>query len=374
MFTISKKYNRTDREGVQMKVFLKILKAAGFVMVILVLLVSITLGVFTAAEYRPAETETVIADHSVESVLETGKSLTVVSWNCGYGALGDNADFFMDGGSSVYTADKDRVNRNLSDIRDKLSVLQPDFILLQEVDINASRSYGTDERTVLREAVPAGACEAFAYNFNALWVPYPVPMIGHVEAGLYTLSTAQARTAERISLPVPFSWPVRLVNLKRCLLVSRWPVKGTDRELVLINLHLEAYDSGEGKEAQTRRLVSFMQQEYAKGNYVIAGGDFNQRFTNIDSSAYPVFDGMWQPGEINSDAFGADFTLLMDNTTPTCRSLDRPWAGARADGFQFYLIDGFIVSANVTPDAVETLDFGFTCSDHNPVRMAFTLE
>ena len=40
-----------------MKVFLKILKAAGFVMVILVLLVSITLGVFTAAEYRPAETK-----------------------------------------------------------------------------------------------------------------------------------------------------------------------------------------------------------------------------------------------------------------------------------------------------------------------------
>jgi endonuclease/exonuclease/phosphatase family metal-dependent hydrolase len=207
-----------------------------------------------------------------------------------------------------------------------------------------------------------------------MYVPYPLPMIGHVESGLYTLSAAQARTAERISLPVPFSWPVRLVNLKRCLLVSRYPVKGSDKELVLINLHLEAYDSGEGKEAQTRQLVSFMQEEYAKGNYVIAGGDFNQRFTNIDQSAYPVYEGMWQPGEISADAFGSGFSLLMDNTTPTCRSLDKAWAGAEAEGFQFYLIDGFIISANITPEAVETLDFNFACSDHNPVRMTFTLE
>ena len=357
-----------------MKAIGKIIKVFGFVLLALVLLVVVALGVFTIAEYRPAATETIVADQDAESVLETGKSFTVVSWNCGYGALGDNADFFMDGGSSVYTADRDRVAANLSGIRDKLSALSPDLIMLQEVDINSSRSYGTDERTVLRGAVPEGATEVFAYNFNALYVPYPIPMIGHVESGLYTLSTARPRSVERVSLPVPFSWPVRLVNLKRCLMISRYPVRDTDRELVLINLHLEAYDSGDGKEAQTRQLVSFMQEEYAKGNYVIAGGDFNQRFTNIDQSAYPVYEGMWQPGEINAEDFGDNFKLLMDNTTPTCRSLDRPLAGADSEGFQFYLIDGFIVSANVTPDAVETLDFSFTCSDHNPVRMAFTLQ
>ncbi len=356
-----------------MKVFKRILKILGCVLLALILLVAAALGVFTIAEYRPADMEAVIEDHETEAVLETGKSLTIVSWNCGYGALGDNADFFMDGGSSVYTADRERVSSNLAGIRDKLSALSPDLILLQEVDINSSRSYGIDERTVLREALP-GASEAFAYNFNALYVPYPVPPIGHVEGGLYTLSAAQPRTAERISLPVPFTWPVRLMNLKRCLLVSRFPVKGSDHELVLINLHLEAYDSGEGKEKQTRQLVSLMQEEFGKGNWVIAGGDFNQRFSNVDQSAWPLYEGTWQPGEINTDAFGSDFRLLMDSTSPTCRSLDRPWAGEEKDGFQFYLIDGYIVSANVTPDAVETLDFSFICSDHNPVRMTFTLE
>ena len=356
-----------------MKIVGKILKILARVLLALLLIVALFLGVLTVFEYRPAETETVIADHPVDAVLETGKPLTLVSWNCGYGALGDNADFFMDGGSSVYTADKDRVNENLLGIRDKLSALSPDLILLQEVDINSSRSYGMDERNILRQALN-GASEAFAYNFNALYVPYPIPPIGHVEGGLYTLSSAEPRLAERVSLPVPFSWPIRLANLKRCLLVSRYPVKGSDQELVLINLHLEAYDSGEGKEAQTRQLVSFMRQEYEKGNYVIAAGDFNQRFTNIDQSAYPVYEGMWQPGEISAEAFGSDFSLLMDNSTPTCRSLDRALTGADLSTFQFYLIDGVIVSANVTPEAVETLDFGFSCTDHNPVRLTFTLE
>ena len=351
----------------------KLMKAVMGIVLALVLLVAAALGVFTIAEYRPGDLETVIAEHETEAVLETGTPLTLVSWNCGYGALGDNADFFMDGGASVYTADRDRVDRNLAGIRDALNALAPDLLVLQEVDINSSRSYGTDEREVLRQALP-GASEAFAYNYNALYVPYPLPMIGHVESGLFTLSRAEIRAAERVSLPVPFSWPIRLVNLKRCLLVTRFPVKGTDRELVLINLHLEAYDSGEGKEAQTRQLISLMQEEYAKGNYVLAGGDFNQRFSNIDQSAYPVYEGMWQPGGIEAEAFGSDFTLLADNRTPTCRSLDRAYAGADREGFQFYLIDGFIVSANIRAEEAETLDYGFACSDHNPVRLRFRLE
>ena len=356
-----------------MKIIGKVMKILACFVLSLVVLVAVALGVLSAAEYRPADTEIIVADHDTETVLETGRQMTIVSWNCGYGALGDNADFFMDGGSSVYTADRERVNANLSGIRDTLRALSPDLLIMQEVDINSARSYGTDERSVIREAFP-GASESFAYNFNALFVPYPVPPIGHVESGLFTMTSAEPRIVERVSLPVPFSWPIRLVNLKRCLQVSRFPVADSDHELVLINLHLEAYDSGEGKEAQTRQLVSFMQEEYAKGNYVIAGGDFNQRFTNIDQSAYPVYEGMWQPGEISADAFGSSFTLLADSAVPTCRSLDRPLAGTDKEVFQYYLIDGFIISGNIHAESVETLDCGFVCSDHNPVRMVFTLE
>ena len=142
---------------------------------------------------------------------------------------------------------------------------------------------------------------------------------------------------------------------------------------MLINLHLEAYDSGEGKEAQTRQLLELLRDEYGKGNYVIAGGDFNQVFSNVDSP-YPVYGGMWKPGIIDADTFMGGFSLLMDPAVPTCRSLDRAYAGENPEGFQFYMIDGFIVSGNVQVDGIETLDQGFVSSDHNPVRLRFALE
>ena len=183
-----------------MRFFRKVLKLITRIILALVLLLAVVLGVFTAAEYRPADTEVIIPDRSVEAVLTTGDPLSVVSWNCGYGALGDNADFFMDGGTSVYTADKERVDSNLSGIRDALKALNPDLVILQEVDINSARSYGTDERTILRDVLP-GASDSFAYNFNTLFVPYPLPPMGHVESGLYTLSAAAPRISERISLP-----------------------------------------------------------------------------------------------------------------------------------------------------------------------------
>ena len=352
----------------------KALKITGMILGILVGIVLIAVGVMTIAEYRPDETETVTAAHAVEEKIGTGEKLTLVTWNCGYGALGDNADFFMDGGSSVYTADEERVQQNLAGIRDALKEIGPNLILLQEVDIHSDRSYGIDEREILHEAMPDGT-DAFAYNFKALYVPYPIPPIGHVEGGLYTLTGAEARMAERISLPCPFAWPVRTVNLKRCLLVSRIPLQGSDHELVLINLHLEAYDDGEGKQKQTEQLQEYMMEEYLKGNYVIAGGDFNQRFSNADKDRFPVLDsGKWQPGDIDAAAFGEEFMLVTDENAATCRSLDKAYAGADKAHFQFYQIDGFIVSDNVQVESVKTRDdLDFRYSDHNPVVMEFTL-
>ncbi|MBO7530389.1 MAG: endonuclease, partial [Lachnospiraceae bacterium] len=104
---------------------------------------------------------------------KVGDELTVVTWNVGCGSLGDNADFFMDYGEMVYTADKDRVNRNLSGITETLTGLDPDIMLLQETDLDASRSYHTDETKVISDAFP-GFDYTFAYNFKVDIVPYPI--------------------------------------------------------------------------------------------------------------------------------------------------------------------------------------------------------
>jgi len=249
----------------------KLLRVLMRIVLLIVLLAAVLVLVLSLTEYKPADRETAAVTGSAAGTVSPGGTLNIVSWNIGYGALGDNTDFFMDGGSMVKSADRQRLEQNLNGIRDWLDAQAADVMLLQEVDAGSDRSERINEADFLARD-QSGAETAFAHNFKALFVPYPLPPIGHVESGLLTLSRLHMTGAERVSLPCPFSWPVRTVNLKRCLLVSRVPVTGTDRELVLINLHLEAYDSGEGKIAQTRQLAGLLKAEADKGNYVIAGG------------------------------------------------------------------------------------------------------
>ena len=295
-----------------------------------------------------------------------------MTMNIGYGALGDNADFFMDGGSMVFTADEERTRSNMDEIINTIQEENADLIMLQEADRDSARSNHIDEYSLLSQSLPDTA-HTYAYNFKVAFLPYPIPPLGKVNGGLATYSAFPISSAQRIQLPVPFPWPIRLVNLKRCLAVHRIPVEGSEHELVLVNLHLEAYDNGEGKEAQTKKLREFLQQEADAGNYVIAGGDFNQTFSNADVSAYPVYEGNWEPGILDADDFGEGWQVLMDTSLPTCRSLDQPYADADHSTFQYYAIDGFIVSENVKVQSVQTIQKDFVATDHNPVILEASL-
>ena len=77
--------------------------------------------------------------------------------------------------------------------------------------------------------------------------------------------------------------------------------------------------------------------------------------------------------DFNSDVFSDDFMFVMDNSTPSCRSLDRPY-DPTDDHFQYYLIDGFIISKNLAVENVETMDEGFKYTDHNPVKITVSFK
>lgn len=347
-----------------------------FLSTLLLIVLVAAVGLFgwlTATEYMPAPIEEAAVGHYGDTRPVTpGEELTVLSWNVGYGGLGKEADFFMDGGKQSKPADQNTVHRYLDGVSRVLAANAPDLVLLQEVDIDSSRTYGIDERRLLGASMRS---DCFALNYSCPFVPVPWPPIGKVNSGLYTMSNdLTIDAAERLSLPCPFSWPVRIANLKRCLLVSHLPVEGSDRELVLVNLHLEAYDDGEGKVAQTRQLREFIRGEYAKGNYVIAGGDFNQVFPG-SLELYPNrHPENWEPGVLDADLLPEGWTLAYDLTAPTCRLLNQPYDPLDTAGTQYYVIDGLILSPNVELKSVETLGEGFEYSDHNPVKLVVTLK
>ena len=104
---------------------------------------------------------------------------------------------------------------------------------------------------------------------------------------------------------------------------------------------------------------------------MIAGGDFNQVFSDYEHS-YPHYGNNWETPVINQARYD-DVTFNMDDTHPTCRLLNKKYKGADHDHFQYYMIDGFICTNNIVVDSVQTLDKDFKNSDHNPVLMNFHL-
>ena len=344
------------------------------------LLVFVTiLGYLTIDEYKPEEVEKLqVEDYGGKSI-KLDRNIRIMSWNIGYGALGDNADFFMDGGKMVNTASKERVRYNLDGIIDRIDEVNPDILIIQEMDRNSTRSHFVDEYEYIQRnssSYVAKNQSIFAYNFMVSFVPYPIPPIGKVEAGLATYSAFKISEATRISLPSSFKWPMSTGNLKRCLEVSRMPIEDSEKELVLINLHLEAYDNGEGKILQTNMLKELLKEELDKGNYVIAGGDFNQIFSNVDTSDYPFLAGTWKPGSIDVSEFDARLSFVTDASNPTARSLDKVYADVSdksPDKFQYYVIDGFIISDNIRLQNIRTHNTVFQYSDHNPISMDMML-
>lgn len=352
----------------------KVLKTIICILLVIVLAAAGLFSYLTITEFKPDPVMPVSVSGSAGGPAEIGSELNIVTWNIGYCGLGAESDFFMDGGSSVQSADKATSARYLSAAHDFLDTLSPDIAMLQETDVNSQRSYHVNQTEVLTRG-----SSAFAKNYSCDFVPFPWPPIGKVQSGVFTTSLYSIDFADRISLPCPFSWPVSTANLKRCLLASYIPVQtadGTvlaDKYLVIVNLHLEAYDNGEGKIAQTKMLREFMAEEYAKGNYVIAGGDFNQQFPGGAEEYDLHHPECWLPGDLDYSILPEGWNFAYDTSTPTCRLLNQPYDPSDVENTDYYVIDGFILSPNVELTYIKTVDLDFENSDHNPVNIHIRL-
>ena len=350
-------------------------KIAGVVLILIFLVVAaagVLVGYLSLREYKPADIEAVDVADEGGKMVRFGEAITVLTFNTGYGALDSGEDFFMDGGSGVNADSVEQVNANVTGISGIISDADADVVFLQEVDRDSNRSKHVNQAEIY-ESLRSDDSFAYATNFRCDFIPYPIPPIGKVEAGLVTLSRFQALEAERIALPTTYTWPVRVAQLKRCLLLERIPIHNSDKQLVLVNLHLEAYDDGEAKTIQTQVLANVLKSEYEKGNYCIAGGDFNQSLPSVDRDRYPVMDTQYfQAGVLDGSLFGPDWNFPADDSVPTARLLNQPYDPSDPLT-QYYMLDGFITSPNVQVNHVQTLDEGFKYSDHNPMLLNVTL-
>ena len=280
----------------------------------------------------------------------------------------------MDGGSQSRAWSKERLTANMDAIAGYLKQQDADFYLLQEVDTDATRSYHVDEREPLYAAL-FDKSSVFCQNYDSPYLLYPLTKPhGASQSGLLTFAPVNIAAANRVELPVEGGF-MKLLDLDRCYSVSRIPAEG-GKELVLYDLHLSAYTSdGTIATEQLKLLLADMQAEYEAGNWCVAGGDFNKDLLG-DSSLYfgaadkeyswaqPIPDGVFDNTDVTLVA-----PLDENAPVPSCRNADGPYH----EGQYVLTVDGFMVTPNVAVSAAEGIDTGFAYSDHNPVKMTFTL-
>lgn len=346
-------------------------KFIGWLIGIVILLLAALLGYVTVTDYKPQQQENLLIRHPQHKIIEVIRPFTITTMNIGYGGLDAGQDFFMDGGKNSRATSQAQVEKNLTTTTELLTELDSDIYLLQEVDVDASRSYSVDQVSAMQEAFPE-LSSVFAINYKVGWVPVPIfqPM-GKVESGLLSLSKFQINQQTRYDLPGKEDWPVQLFELDRAFVEMRMPVDN-GRELIVLNIHLSAFDKGgEIRKQQLQFLSNYLQAEAAKNNYIIVGGDWNHSLPGTDPLSHRAKQAWpeWLQ-TLPEDFTPQGFSWAINHTIPTVRTLDIPYE----PGTNFLaIIDGFLVSSNVEYSNVLTTDNQFASSDHHAVTATFKL-
>ena len=295
------------------------------------------------------------------TALTTGETYSALTYNLGFGAYTPDFSFFMDGGRSSWAKSKESVQNTIQGAGELIASYEPDFALLQEVDLDSTRSYHVNEYSILKTCL-SSYNSVFAQNYDSAFLFYPFTR--------YLVTDSLRR-----SFPVSTSFS-KFFDLDRCYSISRLPVDN-GKELVIFELHMSAYGNSDAiREGQIRMLADDMQKEYEAGNYVLCGGDFNHDLKaseddseNRESWAYP-FPRASLPDH---------FSFCIDQLTDEER--DSLWNSARNADMEYVpgetytvTLDGFIISDNIECVSYDNINTGYTYSDHDPVYLEFTLK
>ena len=335
----------------------------------LLLLIAIILVGFLSylsfSDYNPASVEKVEIQGNTANHTTLGDTITMITWNVGYGGLGLEQDFFFSGGKNVRPT-KELYESYIQGIENEVrNFNNPDFILIQEIDKESKRSYYENQVLRIAMSIPDYSY-GFATNYDTPFVPKPFfQPYGKCYSGIMSFAKSQPATAHRFKLAQDASWPYSLFMLKRCYLEMRYPTQD-GKDMVIINVHMSAYDDGTVRIKQMDTLREKLLKEYHAGNYVVVGGDWNQ----LPPDYKPLFSERNDLVTLNIERNFPEqgWTWACDLNVTTNRDINIPYQKGKV---KEVVIDYFLLSPNLQALNVQVIDLGFKYSDHQPVYIKF---
>lgn len=294
-----------------------------------------------------------------------GESMTVVTWNLGYGGLGRDSDFFADGGKRYLPPSRSAVVANRDAIAAWLGASGADVVLTQETARASVVNWWVEVKGAVDAALP-GHGQAFYADFRTRLLPPPL----RIRNGLATYGQSGLAGAELWPLPSdgdPYDGALRR---RYAALATR--VNGPGGCWTVVNLHTAAFDEGAAlRRRQIEAVLARAAEESAAGRRVIIGGDWNLRLVETGFAHTTRAEDLFWVHDFPDGLLPAGWRIAADPRTPTVRTNERAY---RPGENYTAVIDGFLVGPGVTVDAVEGIDLGFRSSDHQPVRLMVRAE
>lgn len=347
---------------------------AAIIALLILIVVGYVIYVF-AAYYRIDDNLELKWEERSDKTLSASGEYTALTYNIGFGAYSPDFTFFMDGGKESVAKSKDAVLTNVGGAIDLVSSYSPDFMLIQEVDLKATRSYHVNQMELFADKFTDYEY-SFAVNYDSPFLMYPIiKPHGKSVAGLNTMSKYSLSESTRRSLPISDGFS-KLFDLDRCYSVNKYEMDN-GKSLYVYNVHLSAYGgTPEIREGQINMLFGDMKEKIDAGSYVVCGGDYNHDMTDETQNLgneNATGDFEWAQ-KFPFDEIPANISFArkyVDKNVPTARNCDIEYIKGTT---QVFVLDGFFVSDNIEVKSVENVDSGFQYSDHNPVVMKFSFK
>jgi endonuclease/exonuclease/phosphatase family metal-dependent hydrolase len=219
-------------------------------------------------------------------VQDTFTLIRVMTWNMRFGA--GRIPWFGDACGSRVILTEDEVYSSLQAVADKINEVNPDVLLLQEVDLNSKRSCYIDQLQWILDHT------YFNYAvYGSQWRSQFIPSdgLGRMDEGNAILSRWKISDAQRIQLELRKDQDklVRYFYERCCMVTGRIEIPNVDN-LYVVNIHASAFATDDTKQKHIVQFQDELNRIDAEGGLFIAGGDLNTLPPGSDTTDYCIQD------------------------------------------------------------------------------------
>ncbi len=228
-------------------------------------------------------------------------TLTVVTWNIRFGI--GRANWFGDSCGDLVLFDNETIIDGLELLAQKITEMDADILLLQEVDTDSKRSAYIDQVQWLLDHT------SMNYGvYASMWEVQFVPSdgLGRVNTGNAILSKWPLSEAERIQLSLRGDQDA----LTKAFYVRRNVLKAVvnypGNPFWAVDIHASAFSNDDTKQKQFLEFKDVLDEINSKGEIFVAGGDLNELPPGATKNNYCEEDRC--PDELPEDDEGCDFS------------------------------------------------------------------